>query len=137
MIPRMSVITDWRTREDALPNVAPGEEFERVIATQKFIILHQIIVHDMTLIHLEIGRVKDVPFELHSTDEPTRTYRYRLKGLDDEALKQKLLKTGAAVATRDTIAISPELEVRLLLRNDRGVPAKPCAALFVQEEKST
>jgi hypothetical protein len=140
MIPRLSVITDWRVREDDLPDVAPGEEFEYVIAPQKFVVLHRIRVvsslprGDMALIRLEIGMVKDIPFELESTDGPVRTYR--LKGLNDDDLKKRLIKTGAAVATKDSIAIAPALEVRTVLRNEGSRPAKPRAALLVQEEIS-
>ena len=130
--PRTSIITDWRTREEDLPDVAPGDEYERVIAPQKFVVLHKILVQGMVLVRLEIGTVKDVPFELESEDGPKRTYRF--KGLADEALKKALVKTGAAVATSDSIAVAPALEVRVFLRNEGATPAKPRAALLVQEE---
>ncbi len=136
---RMSIITDWRARDEDLPDVEPGEEFECVIAPQKFVVLHQVrIVNslpggDMTLAHLGIGNVKEVPFELNGTDGSVRTYR--LKGLDNDTLKKALVKTGAAVATRNTIAIAPGLEVRVVLRNEGRAPAKPRAALLVQEER--
>jgi len=139
----LSVITDWRTCEDDLPDVTPGEEFERVITPQKFVVLHQILLinaltlGDMVLVHLRIGGVEGVPFELKSNERacgegPVLTYR--LKGLDNKDLKRRLVDTGAAVATRDSIAISPGLDVRLLLRNEGRRPAKPRAALVVQEE---
>ena len=132
MTTRPSIITDGRVREEDLPDVAPGDEYEHVIRPQKFIVLHRIGIRDMTLVRLEIGKVKDVPFELESTDGPSRTYR--LKGLDDSDLKKRLVNTGAAVATINSIAIVPALEVRLFLRNEGDAPAKVRAALFVQEE---
>lgn len=134
---RMSVITDWRTKEDDLPDVAPGEEYEYVIAPQKFVMLHQIRVvnslhdGDLTLVRLEIGIVNDVPFELDSVKGLVRTYR--LKGLDDEDLKKRLVRTGAA-AVKDAIALAPALEVRAVLRNEGTRAIKPRAALIVQEE---
>jgi hypothetical protein len=131
---RISVITDSRTRENDLPDVAPGAEFECVIASQKFIVLHRIRVVNMALVRLEIGRVKDIPFELESADGPIRTYR--LKNLGDDDLKRHLISVGAAVATKDSIAIAPTLEVRVFLRNEGATPAKPRAALLVQEEIS-
>lgn len=133
MSARTSVITDWRVRdENDLPDVPPGGEYERVIAPQKFVVLRRILVRDMTLVRLEIGMVKDIPFELESEDGPQRTYR--LKGLDDDDLKKRLVKTGAAVATKDSIAIAPAVEVRTILRNEGVAPAKPRAALIVHEE---
>jgi hypothetical protein len=132
---RTAIITEPVRSEQDLPDILPGHEYECVIETQKFVVLRRILVRDLVLVRLEIGNVKDVPFELESKDRAQRNYR--LKGLDGEALKKDLVMAGAAVATRDTIAIAPELEVRLLLRNENGVPAKPRAALFVQEEKST
>lgn len=132
--PRTSIITDWRTKESDLPDVAPGDEYERVIAPQKFVVLHRVVVRGMTLVRLEIGAVKNVPFELDSTDSngPQRTYR--LGGLDDELLKKSLIKTGAAVASAQSLALAPGLEVRAILRNESTAPAKPRAALVVQEE---
>jgi hypothetical protein len=127
----MSVITDWRTREEDLPDVAAGAEHECVITPQMFIVLHRILVRDLALVRVEVGAVKDVSFELESTDGPTQ--RYRLKDLD--ALKKLLISTGAAVTPGDSIAIPPGLEVRAFLRNDGEVPAKPRAALLVQEEE--
>lgn len=130
--PRTSIITDWRTKEGDLPDVAPGDEYERVIAPQKFVVLHRVVVRGLTLVRLKIGAVKNVPFELDSTDGPQRTYR--LRDLDDEMLKKSLIKTGAAVAAPQAIAIAPGLEVRAVLRNESDAPAKPRAALVVQEE---
>ena len=129
---RVSVITDWHTLDDDLPDVAPGGEFEGRVAPQKFIVLRRIIVRDLVLIRLQIGEVA-VPFELESFDGIQRTYRP--KNLDDAAIKERLTRTGAAVATRATIAISPNLEIRTVLRNESAAPAKPRAALIVQEEE--
>jgi hypothetical protein len=134
----MSVITDWRTKEDDLPDVAPGEEYEYVIAPQKFVVLHRIRVvnslprGDLTLVRLKIGAIEDVPFELDSVDGLVRTYR--LKGLDDEALKKNLVRIGAAVV-KDAIAIML-LDVRAVLRNEGTRATKPRAALIVQEEEA-
>ena len=118
-----------------LPDVLPGHEHQCVIAPQTFVVLRKILVGDyLTLVRLEIGAVREVPFEL----EPSLSYQrsYRLKGLDDEVLKKSLLMIGAAVATKDSIALTPGLEVRMLLRNDRGITTKLRAGLFVQEEKT-
>ena len=133
-VPRMSVITDWHVRDErALPDVPPGGEYERVIAPQKFVVLHQIIVRGPSLVRLQIDTVPDVPFELESVDGDVR--RYRPKGLDD-SIKKQLVKVGAAVAGLNAIAIAPALEVRLQLRNEGDAPTKPRAALLVQEEIS-
>lgn len=129
---KTAIITDWRTKDEDLPDVAPGEEFERVIAPQKFVVLHRILVRELILVRLEVGAVTDVPFELIDTDGDRRTYK--LGDLRDETLCKRLVAVGAAAAGRDTIAISPLLEVRVHLRNEGTVPAKPSAALIVQEE---
>jgi len=128
---RISVITDWRAKDEDLPDVAPGEEHERVIASQKFIVLHRIRVVGMALARLKIGPLEDVPFELEKTDGAVRTYR--LANLGDETLKRNLVRIGAAAA-KEAIALAPTLEVRVVLRNDGSSPAKPRAALLVQEE---
>jgi len=132
MTARPSVITDWRVRDESkLPDAAPGETFERVIAPQKFVVLRRILVRDLTLIGLQIGTV-EVPFELESTDGPQRIYRPT--GLGDETLRKRLVATGAAVATEDSIAVAPALEVRTVVRNDGDMPAKPRVSLLVLEE---
>jgi len=133
MTARTSIITDWRTREEDLPDVPPGGEFECVSAPQKFVVVVRVVVRDMILVRLQIGTV-EVPFELESIDGSVR--RYRPKGLDDAELKKRLIATGAAIATLDSIAIIPNLEIRTLLRNDGDTTAKPRAALLVQEEIS-
>ena len=133
--PRTSVITDWRVRDEStLPDLLPGDEYERVIAPQKFVVLHRIIIRGPNLIRLGIGGVPDVPFELESVDGDVR--RYRAKGLNDEALKKQLVKVGAAASGPNAIAIAPGLEICLQLRNEGAAPTKPRAALLVQEEIS-
>ena len=131
--PRTSVVTDRRVRDDSkLPDVPPGETYERVIALPKFAVLHQVVVTGPSLVRLGIDAVPDVPFELESTDGNVR--RYRPCGLTDEAIKKHLVKVGAAAAGENAIAIAPGLEVKLLLHNDVSVPVKPRAAIVVQEE---
>ncbi len=132
--PRTTLITDWRTREEDLPDVAPGDECTRMIAPQTFIVLWRIIVRGMSLVSLRIGAVPDVPFALERADGVV--HRYRLTGLDDPTLKERLSAVGAAVAAHDAIAISPLLEVCLQLRNEGAAPVKPRAALLVQQELS-
>jgi hypothetical protein len=152
--PRVSVITDWRVRdENELPDLAPGEEYERVIAPQKFVVLHRIVIRGPSLIRLRIGAVLDVPFELESEDDtrsPGSSIRdgkiavrqYRPKELDNgrltsqgyESIKKQLVKAGAAVAGPNAIALAPGLEVWLVLKNEGDAPVKPRAALLVQEE---
>ena len=132
---RPSVITDWRVRDEStLPDLLPGDEYERVIASQKFVVLRRIIVRGPSLIQLRIGAVSDVPFELESIDGEVR--RYRPKDLDQESIKKQLVKGGAAAAGPNTIAIAPGLEVWLRLRNEGDAPTKPRVALLVQEEIS-
>ena len=137
-----TLITDGRDRAD-LPDVAPGEVFEGVVRSQKFVLLHRIRVvntlprGDMVLVRLQIGKVENVPFEResnerHAGEGPVLTYR--LRGLDNADLRTALIETGAAVATNDSIAIAPILEVRVTLRNDGLRPAKPRVALIVYEE---
>jgi hypothetical protein len=135
-MPRMSVITDWRVRDEReLPDIPPGDEYEHVIAPQKFVVLHRIIVHGPSLVRLGIGAVPDVPFELVSADGDVR--RYRPKDLDKqffETCHGCLVKVGAAAVGPSAIAIAPGLEVWLVLRNDGETPVKPQASLIVQEE---
>lgn len=128
-----TVVTDWRTRDESkLPDVAPGEEYERVIATQKFVVLHQVVVRGVVLVRLGIDAVSEVPFELDSVDGELR--RYRIAGLTDDAVRKSLVKVGAAAAGENAVAIAPGLEVKLLVRNEGSLPVKPRAAIVVQEE---
>jgi hypothetical protein len=124
-------LIDWQAHDEDLPDVLPGAEFEGRVAPQKFIVLRRIAVRDLVLVRLQIGTAT-VPCELEHTDGTQRTYRP--KDLADAALQQRLVATGAA-ATRDAIAISPGLEVRMVLRNEGSVPTKPRAALIVHEEE--
>ena len=131
--PLTSAITDWRTRdESALPDIPPGEEYERVIAPQTFVVLHKILVTGLGLVRLQIGAEADVPFELESTDGEVRYYRP--KDVDQEPTKSQLAKTGTAAASSNAVAIPPGMEVRLHLRNEGAAPTKPRAALLVQDE---
>lgn len=130
---RASVITDWRIRNDAdLPEVRPLEDHEYVIAPQKFVILRRILVRDLHLVRLCIGAADEIPFKLESTDGFRRTYRP--SGLENEALKKRLLAVGAAAAPHDEIALAPGLEVRMLLHNKSSTTTKLRVALLVQEE---
>lgn len=126
----LSVITDWRVRDEDLPDVPPGGEYTRVIASQRFFVLHRIVTRGLNLRRLQIGAL-DVPFELEGSDGEIR--RYRPEGLDDDAVKQALVLTGAAVVDSNTIAIAPGLEIWLYLRNESS-PTKPRVALLVQEK---
>jgi len=130
----MSVITDWRVRDEELPDLLPGEKVERVIAPQKFVVLHQIILRGPYLLRLRIGAVRDVPFELVNVDGEDR--RYRPKDLDQESIKSQLVATGAPALGPNAIALPPGIDVCLELRNERGIPTKPHASLLVQEEVS-
>ena len=137
MTSRMShtSITDRRVHDDSdLPDVPPGAEYARVITPQKFVVLHQIVIHGPILVGLRIGALSDVPFELESVDGDGDARRYRPKGLDGELIKKQLVKVGAAAAGPNAIAIAPGLEVRLQLRNEGDAPTKPRVALLVQEE---
>lgn len=129
---RVAVITDWRVRDEDLPDVSPGAEYECVIVPQKFVAIHRIVVRDLALVRLKIGPVEAVPFKLESAKGPLRTYR--LGDLGDADLRRSLLKIGAAVATSTSIAIAPGLEIRTVLRNEEDAPAKPRVALMVHEE---
>lgn len=130
--PRLSLITDHN--ESELPDVPPGDEYERVIALQKFIVLYQIMVRGPSLVRLRIGALPDVPFELVSVDGEVRLYRP--KDLDKQFFDRLLVKVGTAAVGPNAIAVPPGMEVWLVLRNDGEMPTKPRAALIVQEESS-
>jgi hypothetical protein len=142
MTKRPSVITDWRTPDDALPDVLPGGEYARVITLQKPVTLHLILVQRLSLLRLQIGAV-EVPFTsetvsaLHIGDLVNgirSTYRpawpQNAEGL------RALQATGLHVTEDGGITIVPDLDVRLTLRNFGNEPAKPRAALIVHEAAS-
>jgi len=121
MTARASVITDWRVRDESdLPDVLPGDEYERVITPQKHIVLQRILVHDLTLVRLQIGATL-FDFELAPSNGPTRIYR---------PVIPRQLRWRCA----DEIAVVPGVDVRITLRNETGASAKPRAALLVQEK---
>jgi len=91
-----TALTNWRFADEDLPDVAPGATCPRVIVLQKFVTLHQILVRDMACDRLEIGEVKDVPFELAGVEDHSRIYR--LKDLDRDDIRKQLSDTGAASA---------------------------------------
>lgn len=153
--PRMSLITDWRVRDESeLPDIQPGEEYERAIRPQMFVVLHGIVIrgaeqprrpgapvrlvsNGLCLSSLRIGAVLDVPFELDSLDVDSlgEIRKYRPK-VSDETIKRLLVKSGAAAAGPSTVAVPPGMEIWLVVRNEGTVPTKPRAALLVQEESS-
>lgn len=129
-----TVITAGRIKDEDLPDLAPGEDYERVIAPQKFVVLHRIIVRGPILVNLRIGAVPDVPFELESMDGEVK--RYRPKELRARFFDELLAKVGAAAVGQNAVAIPPGMEIRLLLRNMGTNPTKPRSALLVEEERA-
>ena len=130
--PRTSLVTDWRTKDEDLPDLAPGEDYERVFTPQLFVVLHRIIVRGPTLVNLRVGALLDVPFELERHDAEVRSYRP--KDLTVRFFDRGLAKIGAAAVGENAIAIPPGMDVWLVLRNEGAKPTKPRAALMVQEE---
>lgn len=129
---RIIAIDDWRISNVDLPALAPGEEHERVVTPQKFVILLQIATLNVDLVRLQIGAV-EVPFELLPNMDG-RTKTYRPAGLDDADLKQYLVKTGAAIATPHSIAMVPGLDVRTIVKNTGECSTQFRVAVVVQEE---
>ena len=129
---KIKALTDWRVSDADLPNLASGEEYERVMTPQKFVILLQIATLNVDLVRLQIGAV-EVPFELLPNMDG-RTKTYRPAGLDDADLKQRLVKTGAAVATPHSIAMVPGLDVRAIVKNTGECSTRFRVAVVVQEE---
>ena len=131
---RITTIEDWRLKETASPFIPPGEEYEHVIAPQKFCVLLDIAIRHVVLVRLRIGAVDNVPFErLPGTDVDTLTYRPC--GLHDVAdLRDRLVKTGASVPAPDAIGLVPGLEVRMTLRNQNEWAMQFRAALVVEEQ---
>ncbi len=132
------VITDWRTKdEDALPDLAFGEDYERRITPQMFVVLHRIVLQGrfLHLVSLRIGALEEVPFELEHEDDGADVHHYHPKDVDQEPIKQLLVKTGAAAVGSSAIAIPPGMDVLLVVRNGGVIPIKPRAAIVVQEER--
>lgn len=136
--PRTSVITDWRTNEEDLPDLALDQDYERVIVPQRFCVLHRIIVHGswLRLVSLRIAAL-NVPFELElerEDDVNNEIHNYRLR-LDPATLATlKKCTPGAAAIGDHALALLPGMNVTLQLRNTGVALAKPRAALVVQEE---
>lgn len=129
--PRTALITDWRAKEHDLPDIDPSKEHDLLITPQQFVVLHYVLVRErgLVLVRLGIGAVEDLPFELINDGDDAKVYHLKNMG----TRKEDLANTGAAVAADNMVAIPPGLDVHLLLRNERLVPVKPRAALFVQE----
>jgi hypothetical protein len=132
MSSRVSTITDWRIRDEDLPDISPGRECVREITPQKFVVLRKILVPGLSLIRLRIGAVDEVPFELEGADGRLRTYRPALP--NDARLVTRLIAAGARAEARDAIRVVPGMSVWLILRNETDAPAKPLASLLVEEE---
>jgi hypothetical protein len=134
---RTTTITDWRVRDEDLPDVPPGGEHDRAITPQKHVVLCRIVVRDLRLVRLQVGEV-EVPFELDSEDGALRTYRpaCQRRGVPLSTLIAALVRAGAHPTSSDEIGIPAALDVRVTLRNDTDAPARPRAALLVREEIS-
>ncbi|HSX22384.1 MAG TPA: hypothetical protein VLE97_06365 [Gaiellaceae bacterium] len=138
---RTSVITDWRTKDEDLPDIAPGAEYERVIVTQKFVVLHRIVTRGPSLIRLQLpvktfGRDLDpvrLPFELENVDGNIHTYKLKINSETLHAIKTYATPAAAAIGPH-ALALLPAVEICLALRNEGDAPTKPRAALVVQEE---
>src|SRR5580700_7790786 len=108
-------ITDWRVRDEDLPDIPPGLECQREIAPQKHVVLRQIVVRHLKLVQLRIGAVYSVPFEICGEDGDLRIYR---PTVSDRRTVGHLAGCGAQVLAPDTIRVVPGMNVELLLRND-------------------
>ena len=130
---KIKALTNSGVSDADLPALAPGEEYERVITPQKFIILLQIATLNVDLVRLQIG-VVEVPFELLPNMDG-RTKTYRPTGLDSDDLKRRLVGAGATVATSHSIAMAPGLDVRTVVKNAGPMASvKFRVAVVVQEE---
>ena len=132
MSDHMSVITDWRVRDDDLPDILPGEEFEHVITPQKHVVLCRIVVGGLHLVRLVIGII-EIPFKLEAFANPFKLEAYDnndLRTYRPTAPKQLTIRRTKA----DEIAVVAGQDVRVVLRNEGDEPAKPRAALLVREE---
>lgn len=124
-------IIDWRVRdEDSLPDVAPGEECERVITPQKHVVLRRIRC-DLCLVRLQVGPI-EVPFEIAADDgqiwyKPIWLHRVR----------RELEGIGSGVSGADGVLVVAGLDVRLVMKSNYAAPLKPRVALFGEEEEIT
>ena len=132
MIGRTVSITDWRVRDEDLPDIPPGRECERRITPQKHSILRQIVIHHLKLVQIRIGNMHDVPFEICGEDGDLRIYR---PAITDAEVVRYLAGCGAQVVSPNSIRVVAGMDVCLILRNDRTAPAKPRVSLRVQEEE--
>lgn len=119
------------------PDLLPGEVRVLALVPPQFSLLQYVLLSpDVSLTRLQISGIEiscaQVPYEEVPPGDPWQWYRFR--DLDDPALRRALITHGAAVATRDTIAVSPNVEIQVHLRNVGTTPAKPRAALLVHEE---
>jgi hypothetical protein len=126
-------ITDWRVRDEDLPDIPPGLECQREITPQKHVVLRQIAVRHLKLVQLRIGAVTFVPFEICGEDGDLRIYRPAIPA--GSKVVRSLDDCGARFLAPDAIRVVPGMNVELLLRNDHIAPAKPRVSLLVQEEK--
>ena len=131
MTDRVSAITDWRTRDEDLPEIPPGGEYERRIAPQKYVVLLQVSVRNLTRVRLRVGAADGIPFKLTNDRGGTRNYRPRIG--DSEVVDRLAAVGAAALIHHDEIRIPPGMDVLVTLRNDDDAPAKPRVALLVQE----
>jgi hypothetical protein len=129
----MITLTDWRIRDEDLPDIPPGRECERAITPQKHVILKQIAIRNLKLVHLGIGAVPSVPFEIYNEDGALKIYRPAVP------LPLKIVRLlddcGARVCALDAIRVPAGMGVYLVLVNENTTSAKPYASLLVQEEK--
>lgn len=128
---RVSIITDWRWTDDG-PDVAPGEEFERVITPQISVVLFRILVRGrgIHLSRLQIG-AEEIPFRLEGSNGDLRGYSPRV----DQAAREKLLRIQSMPQpSDDEITISAGLNVRITLHNEDIEPTRHRAALLVRED---
>jgi hypothetical protein len=131
---RLTTVTDWRVRDEDLPDIPSGFECQREIAPQKHVVLRQIVVRHLKLVRLRIGAVTFVPFEICGEDGDLRIYRPAIPV--DSPIVEYLAGCGARVDGPDAIRVVAGMNVDLLLRNDRTAPTKPRVSLLVQEEKT-
>jgi hypothetical protein len=122
--------------DESLLLLQPNDEVERVIRPQKFVVLHHIRTVKLNLMKLCIGGVDHVPFAVEYEEDDHIIYK--LKDLDDPALKRQLSLSGYPVACLDppSIALPPAIDVYVTLRNYSGIAVPINVALIVQEDPS-